>query len=117
MVEFLHDIYGNLNIAKDTYIIYLDLKKAFDTVFNEILVNKLNRIGLDENSIFWFESYLNNRTQSTILNNKCSSELTVSYGVPQGSILGPTLFTIYINDLADHVNSKIFFLCRRYCCI
>ena len=107
IMEFLHDLYLNLNKNKDTYIVYLDLKKAFDTVSHEILINKLEILGLDQNTILWFKSYLGERSQKTIVDNKCSSELTVSFGVLQGSILGPTLFTVYINDLVDCVDSTI----------
>ena len=107
IVEFLHDVYNNLNENKDTYIVYLDLKKAFDTVSHKILLNKLKLIGIDQITVNWFGSYLENRQQKTVIQNVCSSELNISFGVPQGSILGPTLFTLYINDLTTYVESKI----------
>ena len=109
IVEFLHDVYQDQLLMQDTYVVFLDLKKAFDTVSHKILLNKLQVLGLDQNSILWFKSYLHNRTQKTIINNETSSEKNITYGVPQGSILGPTLFTILINDLADKVSGNINF--------
>ena len=109
IVEFLHDVYKDQSTNQDTFVVFLDLKKAFDTVSHKILINKLKIIGLDQNSVSWFGSYLENRVQKTTINSQISSERIISYGVPQGSILGPTLFTIYINDLAQKISGNINF--------
>lgn len=79
--------------------IFVDLKRAFDTVNTKVLSSKLRRIGCTDKVIMWFISYLNNRKQRVAVRGTLSDEHSVSLGVPQGSILGPLLFLIYINDL------------------
>ena len=90
-----------------TGVVLLDLRKAFDTVNHQILCQKLSTIGLDDSSVKWFEAYLNDRSQVVSVNGKMSDKRSVTCGVPQGSILGPLLFQIYINDMEMATNCDI----------
>lgn len=78
---------------------FLDMSKAFDSLNHDLLIKKLRHIGLSSQVILWFQSYLSFRYQRVRINSSLSDLLPISTGVPQGSILGPLLFSVYVNDL------------------
>ena len=99
IIDLTNDIYNEINNGNVTLAAFIDLKKAFDTVNHKILLEKLNYMGIRGKTLSWVENYLFNRYQKTICNNVLSNTGKIKCGVPQGSILGPLFFLVYINDI------------------
>ena len=91
----------NIDNKEISGVAFIDLRKAFDTVDHELLLHKLACIGCSNRTIHWFKSYLGDRQQVTQFKGAKSHPSTIKLGVPQGSILGPLLFSIYVNSLPE----------------
>ena len=100
-----------------TGMILVDLQKAFDTIDHDILLKKLSAIGFSNHTIGWFKSYLSNRLFRVNLENCYSDPSNITCGVPQGSILGPLLFLIYVNDMPQAVKSNLFLYADDSCLV
>jgi hypothetical protein len=117
LIHLTNSIYTALNEKKYCIGLFLDLKKAFDVCSHEILLRKLKKYGINGKAHDWFRSYLTNRKQCIDINGSFSSTKIFNISVIQGSILGPILFLIYINDLYNASSLLKFMLADDTACV
>jgi hypothetical protein len=102
------DLLKNMDNGELNCVVFPDVRKAFDSINHEILLDKMhNFFGITGTQLKWFVSYLNNREQQCLINGQLSSPKTITCGVPQGSIMGPFLFLLYINDMPDSLSYSV----------
>ena len=106
IVDFNDIIFENMNNSQITAAVFIDLRKAFDTVNHTILLNKLRKMGISDNLFQWCGNYLSNRKQKTLVNGIGSDYHNILCGVPQGSVLGPLFFLIYVNDIVNRIGKE-----------
>ena len=107
LIHIYHHFCQAVDIGKEVRAVFCDISKALDRVWHRGLIHKLSGIGCSESILKWLSSYLTCRRQRVMLNGQTSGWASVLAGVPQGSILGPFLFLIYINDIVTNIGCSI----------
>ena len=103
LTDVTNTLLQNIDKGQLTGLVFLDLTKAFDTPDHSVLLDKLASLGFSKASVQCFKAYFTDRTQSVVVNGSTSDPQSTSFGVPQGSLIGPLLFIIYINDVPSEV--------------
>ena len=123
LIDIFHHICQSFDEKQYSCMVFCDISKAFDKVWHKGLLFKLRQNGIKGNLLAWISNYLSSRKQSVQINSASSSLLSVSAGVPQGSVLGPLLFLVYVNDIAANLlslvrlfadDSSLFFFCDKF---
>jgi hypothetical protein len=108
LIHISHDIYTAFEKGQDVCLVSLDATSAFDRVWHSGLIHKLRQKGIMGPLLEFLQSYLTNRKQRVVLKGQCSDYVNISAGVPQGSILGPLLFLVYVDDIVKDIDSNIY---------